>query len=461
MKNPSPPHATTASNVMFAAATIIILNTGFFLFAYAIDAPRPCINLDYAVALTVYSFGFQILGVVLGLAFLLADSLVLIGQILPFPRISDLFYLLKFSVLTSTLHQALIFFAFALIAVKLSAIPILGKHTKPISALIVLNFLLVATYMFSQLRENENLTTKYWRVETPMVASQTSSLFMMRSSIFLDFFRKNGEAFKPGSPGASIQWSTQGVNSIEDRLLLIVVESWGEARNKKIEEALLAPFYQVPATLFETGNTKFDGFTIDGELRELCRLVTVHFNLRDIEAGFENCLPNQLKAAGYKTIAMHGATGMMYDRRHWYPRAGFEEIIFFEDRVWPKRCYSFPGACDLDMLPELANFFSQSGKRFMYWLTLNTHAPYDMRDLRTDHFDCVTYGVDKTSESCRLLKLKADFFAELAQQLRSDALKGVDVIIVGDHAPKMLNFEDKIESFSTDSVPWVRIKTKS
>jgi phosphoglycerol transferase MdoB-like AlkP superfamily enzyme len=180
-----------------------------------------------------------------------------------------------------------------------------------------------------------------------------------------------------------------------------------------------------------------------------------------VETGFENCLPKRLLAAGYKTAAMHGATSLMYDRRHWYPRAGFEKMTFFEDRVWPQRCYSFPGACDLDMLPELEKFFGQPGKRFMYWLTLNSHAPYDLRDLRVDHFNCAAHGISDNTEVCRLLKLQADFFSGLAQQLRSDTLKGVDVIIVGDHAPSLINLEDKTAIFAPSVVPWVRLKTQS
>lgn len=460
-KTSSPLSSTiTPSNVLLAMGAVLLLNAGFVAIAYAIGTPRPLVNLDYAVALVLFAFGFQTLGAVLGLAFILSDTLVLVGQIFPFPRLSDLFYLLKFSALASSLHQVLIFGVVVLVAAKLAGLLVAGRRVKPISALIVLNLLVVTTYVLAQLRDDEGFATKYWRIQTPAVASQASSLLSMRSSLFLDFFEHDGDAFQTGPAGASVAWDAQLVSKSHDRLLLLVVESWGAPLNEEIERALLAPLRRIPATAFETGHTKFEGFTIDGELRELCRLSARHFNLRDVEVGFENCLPRRLQAAGYKTAAMHGATSMMYDRRHWYPRAGFEEMTFFEDRVWPRRCYSFPGACDLDMLPELERFFSQPGKRFMYWLTLNTHAPYDLRDLRDAPFDCEAYGIGGDTESCRLLKLKADFFAGLAQQLRTDAMKGVDVIIVGDHAPKMLNIEEQERTFAMGTVPWVRFRTE-
>lgn len=448
------------SNVLLAMGAVLLLNTGFVVVAHTVGVPRPFVNLDYAVALVLFAFGFQGLGAVIGLAFLLSDTLVLVGQIFPFPRFSDLFYLLKFSALASTLHQVLIFGVVVLVSAKFAGLLVAGRRVKPVSALIALNFLVVTTYLFAQFRDEEGVATKYWRVQTSAVASQFAFLVSMRSSLFLEFFEHEGDVFKPGSAGASAAWDAQGVSKRHDRLLLLVIESWGVPLNKEIERSLLSPLRQIPAAVFETGHTKFAGFTIDGELRELCGLTPLHFNLRDVDTGFENCLPKRLRAVGYKTAAMHGATSLMYDRRHWYPRAGFDEMTFFEDRVWPRRCYSFPGACDLDMLPELDKFFSQPGKRFMYWLTLNTHAPYDVRDLRSDHFDCVAYRIGEDTESCRLLKLQADFFAGLAQQLRSDAMKGVDVIIVGDHAPKMMNIEERTENFSMNSVPWVRIRTQ-
>lgn len=447
------------NNVLLAVGVVLLLNVGFLAVAHVVGVQRTWLNLDYAVALALCAFGFQALAAMLGLLFLLADTLVLVSQLFPFPRISDLFYLLKFSAFASTFHQVLIFGVVALVAAKLAGLLIAGRRVKPLSALIVLNLLLVP-HLLAHLRDDESFKSKYWSIQTPSVASQGYSLFTMRSSSFLDFFRHDGNAFKPGAAGASAAWDAQVVSKGQDRLLLLVVESWGTPLNEEIERALLTPLRQIPATAFETGHIKFNGFTIDGELRELCRLTTLNYNLRDVETGFESCLPMRLQAAGYKTAVMHGATSMMYDRRHWYPRAGFDEMIFFEDRVWPRRCYSFPGACDLDMLPELDSFFGQPGKRFMYWLTLNTHAPYDLRDLRADHFNCVAYGIGEDTESCRLLKLQADFFAGLAQQLRSDAMKGVDVIIVGDHAPKMMNSEEKAVNFALDSVSWIRIRTQ-
>src|SRR5690606_9984297 len=110
------------------------------------------------------------------------------------------------------------------------------------------------------------------------------------------------------------------------------------------------------------------------------------------------CLPNRLKAQGYDTFAFHGAAGLMYDRVRWYPDIGFNNTMFFEANSWPRRCYSFPGACDSDMVDFVAKSLDNPGKVFTYWLTLNSHYSYDSRDIHGDLFPCEKYAVPINSE---------------------------------------------------------------
>jgi phosphoglycerol transferase MdoB-like AlkP superfamily enzyme len=182
----------------------------------------------------------------------------------------------------------------------------------------------------------------------------------------------------------------------------------------------------------------------------------MHYNLKDVTAGFENCLPNKLKQSGYDTHAIHGATGVMYDRVYWYPRAGFEHTTFFETNTWPRRCFSFPGACDIDMIETASKAFSSSQPTFLYWLTLNSHSVYDERDIHLDMFDCKQFDVDPTTQSCRNLKLHAQFFYSLAKSIDAGNFDGIEVIIVGDHAPIITSPEEKAAYFVDQQVPWVK-----
>src|SRR5690606_17434191 len=110
------------------------------------------------------------------------------------------------------------------------------------------------------------------------------------------------------------------------------------------------------------------------------------------------------------TLAIHGASGVMYDRVHWYPRVGFDETVFFESRRWQRRCYSFPGACDDELIGEIGRFLEGKEKAFVYWLTLNSHAIYDERDIRIWGFDCAGHGIPEGSQTCRNLSLHYQFF---------------------------------------------------
>lgn len=444
-------------NPALSIALALALNAGFLIAANLTGTDRAWINLDYAIAVVLIAFGLPSLGLTLAALFLLTDALVLLGQLYPFPRLSDLLYLLKFTALASTDHLLLMMAVMVIFAGKLVTLSIAGKRITPLTALITLNILAASAWLLMSTSGDGDRMATYRKLEAPAIASQTSTLISMRSSAFLDQLNGDGSALNPGPDGASQPWFNQLGN--EDRLLLIVVESWGSTNSPRVNETLLAPLISLSEGKYQSGEMLFHGFTIAGELRELCKLTPLHFDLRKTQVGFENCLPNKLQDAGYTTGAMHGATSLMYDRRHWYPRVGFQETTFFEDRIWPRRCYSFPGACDLDMLPVLEDFFSKPGKRFMYWLTLNTHAPYDLRDLRGPAADCTALNLPEETETCRLIRLQADFFAGLAEQLRHESLRDVDVIIVGDHAPNMLNLKEREENFRSGSVPWVRFKT--
>jgi phosphoglycerol transferase MdoB-like AlkP superfamily enzyme len=132
--------------------------------------------------------------------------------------------------------------------------------------------------------------------------------------------------------------------------------------------------------------------------------------------------------------------------------------LFFENRIWPRRCFSFPGACDLDMFDDVIKFFDAPGQRFFYWLTLNTHARYDARDIDEYKFDCEVFNVSASSESCRNFVLHAQFFSGLADALKTEAMSDVEVILVSDHSPILMSGEEKRQNFVEDSLPWVRIR---
>lgn len=235
-------------------------------------------------------------------------------------------------------------------------------------------------------------------------------------------------------------------HNTKEKILLIVNESWGVPHNAKIQQDILSEIKNNQKVQeFGLESIEFDGYTVAGELRELCQRRPIHYNLRSKQKGFENCLPNILKKEGFETISYHGAVSLMYDRKDWYPRAGFDHSYFMDSGLnLSSRCFSFPGICDIDISKKILSDFEKNNKVFVYWLTLNSHSPYDLRDLKIDHFNCEKFNLNLFSATCRNLKLQKQFFVTLNNMINSEKLSNVRVIVVGDHKPPISNKTEDI-----------------
>ncbi|PRB84452.1 sulfatase-like hydrolase/transferase [Pseudomonas sp. MYb185] len=439
---------------------LALINAGFLVFSWWFDLARPILNIDYALALLLIALGWRWAGGLLTVMFQLVDMLVLVAQVLPFPRVADLLYLLSFAPMASASLLGLLAIALSLVASKFVTFVWLGQKVTFKSGLLVFNLLLLMLYLGSI--DGRQTGTTYRHAEGGIVASQTATFLSMRSDLFIEYYSGESPQLQQRSPGASGPWFDELAHGqLAPRLLLVVVESWGAPHDPAIQKALLAPLQKLPLEFWEQGTLNIVGNTLDGELRELCKLHSSRYNLTDIKEGFEGCLPNKLQKSGYATAAVHGATGIMYDRHQWYPRVGFQQKTFFESRAWPRRCFSFPGACDQDIAEEVETYFSADGTRFMYWLTLNSHTPYDRRDIHSaEGLDCQDFGVDTHLEVCRNLLLQAQFFADFAKLLGTNAMAGVEVVVVSDHIPVIMNAQERQEHFTDGVIPWVRLATR-
>ncbi|MOA30206.1 hypothetical protein D3C78_1512730 [compost metagenome] len=78
--------------------------------------------------------------------------------------------------------------------------------------------------------------------------------------------------------------------------------------------------------------------------------------------------------------------------------------------------------------------FAGDTPTFLYWLTLNSHLPYDARDIQGDN-RCVGLPSDAPASVCRHHLLGREFFDALTQLLLRPEMHGAEVVVVGDHAP--------------------------
>ena len=198
---------------------------------------------------------------------------------------------------------------------------------------------------------------------------------------------------------------------ISSRILLVVNESWGETIKPEHQKKILEPIYQRAEKLdfIQQGAFNFLGATVAGELRELCHKQPTTFNLKASDnSEFIDCLPNQLKQLGYTTSANHGAMSILYDRSSWYPKAGFEHLYFFEQLQNSGTCKAFSGRCDTQLIPEIKKQLLASDKNFVYWMTLNTHAPYD-DIIFVEGLNCSVLKVKENTETCNTINYNINF----------------------------------------------------
>ncbi len=247
------------------------------------------------------------------------------------------------------------------------------------------------------------------------------------------------------------------------KILFVIVESWGMPINQ--EEYI----YQLKnlkskknIKILNEGLIKYGGGTAVAELRELCGLYPHALSFRDVPEEFaKNCLPKKLRDQGSLTVALHAASGHMYHREDWYPRIGFEETYFFDNPIAKARkCFSFPGYCDVDFIDAVKNKITSSESIFFYWLTLNSHIPYDARDLkRRDDSVCRILGIE-ARDRCIHFQLLQEFFSDFAEKFDDPRLEDLHVVLVGDHSPPFLGVEIRKYFSKEDMVPFLYFMVK-
>ena len=245
-------------------------------------------------------------------------------------------------------------------------------------------------------------------------------------------------------------------------LALISVESLGLPTDSKAALALLAPLMgpelRAKYTV-EQGSVPFHGVTMDGEFRELCG-VRLEQRGRDVPT----CLPALLHARGYETFGLHGFTSQFYDRASWYPKLGFDHVLFAQElraRGLSRTCGSgFVGLCDGDVAEvagETLRGATPGKPRLVYWMTLNSHLPLSNGDAEGSSFDCASgssfAGDDVLCEQARVVSKALQAVAKVALD---PALPPTEFVVVGDHAPPFLSRERR-DAYDQQRVPFVRL----
>lgn len=490
-------------NMALALVFVLLPNIVFLLGAYLIGIARPIINIDYFWACLLWVMPYRALryvGIIVFLITSIIDATMMAMQLFPFLDFATAMSLAPFLLNAPVRYLVLV----ALVATYLCLMPpIMLKLSKQwfagkfsMSVLIIIALGLLSYRQFQDYRYVQSEGERFGQSDYFYIHSQykryrwvTDSEFALYvnqiptiTPIEIAHISPHFDVLKEGidpvatrplvtnTSNKSAQLGDFGMELPADvaknpsnRKLLIVAESWGVARDPKVQREILAGIYDKADHLafLDTGYFGFSGATVEGELRELCQLdVDGGYAFSRLnEAELKNCLPNQLKNQGYHTIGMHAGYSAIYERDFLYPKMGFAETIFAETLSDRKRCSPFNGICDSEMFSEVVQAFAKHDKLFFYWLTLTSHSPFSTKDLHNPRLDCQKYNLP-TGDICNNFRLHAQFFDSLGQILARPEMRGVEVIVVGDHMPPIMKTGSIHPYIQWQDVSWVHFKIK-
>ncbi len=284
--------------------------------------------------------------------------------------------------------------------------------------------------------------------------------FLVNSSAHYHF----GTLYSAGRPMESAADSS-GFNKAvmgasKRNVLVVVVEAMGHFEDPQHEAFLLHAFDDADLRKrydVSTGTTTYYGSTTAAELRELCETREPYAR---VVGGLQlDCLPQRMAARGYRTMAIHGFTRRFFERDLWYPKIGFQKLIFAEELegTAQRQCGGGPfrGLCDVDLIPLIGRELQNTAQpTFVYWLTLSTHVPIAPRE-GTPLLDCDHGGGPmRHAEVCYSAEMWSDLLSSLARMTAD--IPPTDILIVGDHAPPLWSKAGR-NLFTPGKVQWVRL----
>jgi phosphoglycerol transferase MdoB-like AlkP superfamily enzyme len=249
-------------------------------------------------------------------------------------------------------------------------------------------------------------------------------------------------------------------------VVLIVVESWGQAADSHIAQLLTAPYDDPRIALkynISHGTVPFTGLTVPGEARELCQSA-IGFGILNASSGLVGkCLPAFFHARGYQNLAIHGYVGQMFYRSNWYAKMGFDRMWFgpnLHQMGLPNCRGAFPGICDAAIAGWMGSSLlsaDQGKPQFIYWVTLNSHLPVPAHPDLADDGVCATQQALRNSAAlCSWFRLVRGVHQSVQQVALGNTARPTVFVLVGDHAPPFGDPELRAD-FSSAQVPYVML----
>jgi phosphoglycerol transferase MdoB-like AlkP superfamily enzyme len=291
----------------------------------------------------------------------------------------------------------------------------------------------------------------------------------------LSAYEEKGRTARSPVPSATaVAMKASGIFSGENHgelpdIVVTMVESWGVAQDSSLQKAMVEPYLE-PDLLAKyqvfQGSVPFYGATVAGEAREMCGNEIGYYLIRAPASDLKNCLPDRLAPLGYHRIAVHGMSGLMFDRVIWYRTLGFQELWFQEElkkQGLPDCASAFPGTCDADVAAWIGRRLEEDTSRpkLIHWMTLNSHLPVPVPSYLPNAAPCTAdIGLEPHSALCSWYQLVENVHRSVAQLATGPLGRPTIFVVVGDHAPPFADPSLR-ERFSQSDVPYVVLVPRS
>lgn len=446
--------------IIYSILLIFGINIVFLLVYYYLGFKRTLFNTDYLWPMLLLSMPWRPIKWMASLllaAYCCIDIIVLLLGIFPFLDFSAITHLAPFIFDAPPMYiGAIAVLCMAIMLICFGCIKFSYKISFHNMLLVVLSMAFLANTWGYIIYYRTELGF-FGETSADLASSQYVNIKIHLGSDFLDFSK-----IKPEFAPTKYSAASQKIKRTDaKRVLLIVNESWGSPRKAEVQQDILKNILNNPSVLhLEYGESDFIGATVEGEFRELCQLSVSSYGFQYSEdSEFLNCLPLYFHKKGYRTVAMHGNSGGLYDRFSWYKKAGFQKILFREDvPANLPHCRAFKGVCDSALFNIVEEYFASDKPIFMYWLTLTSHSPYDEKDIIKRRIDCSKYQIPDGA-ICNNLQLQAQFFDQLAELIRKPEMKDSEIVVVGDHQPPSFTMEDRRVT-KLAKVGWLYLRIK-
>ncbi len=449
---------------------ILIVNFACLGFAFYNGQNRGVVNIDYLFS--IFFVGNKFLFIAYGSIIAAIDIFIIFSKSYNFTPVSfienwEMLHLISFGFNYALLIQIFLGLV-AIVTINWCIFFILSNGVvsanKKICSLFVVAIILidvmVGTFYTNGLQTEPIIQNKAGI--NPSTSGIASFVTETKTRYFSD---KDNIELKPRESALYQSLNELKEENYPEKMVLIVVESYGLFKNNEINNYLMDEFRRELNKNYKVkfNKVKFSGATTSGEIRELCGVQGDSYGIKSFIEKHE-CLPGRLIDLGYKTSGFHYFYKSSFNRGVWWPKIGLSNIYFLDSYNTKKRklCGGFlNGGCDRQLIIDLFNSIDSQSKSFSYALTLNSHLPVHRNDdiisienNEVNNFDDASSNVKLLINSWRVVL--QEVAGQLNNKIRDDAL----VVIVGDHAPPYLNKQDR-SMFSTAEVPYIIVSSKN